>query len=333
MAIIDAYCVQLERSVTITEARTEFLNQSKWKKFDFLCSTESCREKGIKMVGINYQIHPSDNHHNTPHYRNAPRQKESHCANCYLSYDVTQQLPGETIDEFKLRQTRAKLNDYVDEFELIHPDDKSVVSSRNVQSTKRQETIQKEQQEADVSIEKSYTRYTKTNQLVRLVESYLDSRRKLSNVAFKKLPLKIQDTDIQYLYQYFYGIKKGIEYGKHCVYMGDAILKSTKQGLFFQFFETIWENYKPKGYKLLPIYLEISQEVLDAYHYRRALLDHIKTNTYQEKRFKLFFIPNKEDIAQKTGEKDGREYKFHLFHIMDLRLFSLFTYSYLKKKS
>ncbi|OOF81995.1 hypothetical protein BKG92_07705 [Rodentibacter ratti] len=330
MPIQAAYCVQLGRVLPITEARTEYLNQTQWSHFDFLCSTESCRAKGIKLAGINYQIHPSDNHRNPPHYRTYPGQKELHCSDCYLSHDFTQQLPGETPDEFKLRKARARLNDYVDEFNFTPPDELSVTIKKNTQPTKNASVSQQEKQ-GNIS-ETPYSRYAKTTQLVRLVESYLDSRHKLSDTMFKKLPLKVEGSPIKYLYQYFYGIKKGIEYKKHCVYMGDAILTQTDKGLFFQFIETIWENQKPNSHKKLPIHLVISQDVLDAYRYRKALLDHIKTNTYTEKRFKIFFIPDKEDINPKTMQKDGEQYVYHLFNIKDLRLFCLFTYSYLKKK-
>ncbi|MFZ7283257.1 hypothetical protein ACLSZW_06160 [Avibacterium avium] len=330
MPIQVAYCIQLKRDVPITEARTEFLNQSHWKRFDFLCSTESCKAKGIKIVGVNYQIHPSDDHRNPPHYRTSPGQKELHCSDCYLSHDLNHQLPGETSDEFKLRKERAKLNDYVDEFNFTQRDLPSATSSSHTQS--RASNCDSRQEDLREITQKPYSRYAKTTQLVRLVESYLDSKNKLSNTMFKKLPLKVEGSSIKYLYQYFYGIKKGIEYKKHCVYMGNAILKQTNEGIHCQFIETIWENQKPNGYNRLPIYLKISQNVLDNYRYKRALLDHIKTNTYSEKQFRIFFIPNQEDIEPKTFEKNGSKYSIHLFNITDLSLFCLFTYSYLKKK-
>lgn len=330
MPIQVAYCVQLGRVLPVTEARTEYLNQAKWKHFDFLCSTESCRAKGIKIAGINYQIYPSDDHHNSPHYRTYPGQKEQHCHDCYLSHDLSKPFPGETSDEFKLRKARAKLNDYVDEFNFIQSEESPDIVSKKTQSIQGTSVSHKEIQRN--SIENTYRRYAKTNQLVRLVESYLDSKNKLSETMFKKLPLKVGGSTVKYLSQYFYRINKGIEYKKHCVYIGNAILKQTDEGLSFQFIETVWENQKPNGYSKLPIYLKIPQNILNSYRYRHALLDHINTNPYPEKRFKIFFIPNKEDINAKMIEKDGKQYTFHLFNISDLRLFCLFTYSYLKKK-
>ncbi|QPB42870.1 hypothetical protein [Rodentibacter haemolyticus] len=330
MPIQTAYCVQLGRVVPITEARTEYLNQTEWKHFDFLCPTESCRAKGIKLAGINYQIHPSDNHRNSPHYRTYPGQKDLHCSDCYLSYDLEQQLPGETTDEFKLRKARARLNDYIDEFNFIQADESAVTVRKDTQPTKNASTSRQGKQEKNT--ETPYSRYAKTTQLVRLVESYLDSKNKLSETMFKKLPLKVEGSKVKYLYQYFYGIKKGIEYKKHCVYMGNAILKQTDKGLSFQFIETVWKNQKPAGYKRLPIYLHIPRNILESYRYKRALFDHIETNPYQEKQFKIFFIPNEEDIDSKTVNKDGKQYTFHSFNINDLRLFCLFTYSYLSKK-
>lgn len=217
MVILDAYCIQLKRCVSITEARTEFLNQSKYKNFEFLCSTPSCREKGVKIVGVNYKIHPSDNHHNAPHYRSKSGQKEAHCNDCYLSYNLNQQLPGETPEEFELKKTRSRLSDYVDEFYFTKcqkvPD--NTINGENQNTQKGSVSAQNNTRN---TISTPLSRYTKTTQLIRLVESYLDSREKLKNDLFKTLPLKVEGSKVKYLYQYFYSIKKGIEYKKHCVY-------------------------------------------------------------------------------------------------------------------
>lgn len=257
MSIFDAYCIQLKRVVTITEARTEFLNDPKFNRFDFLCSTPSCRENKVKIVGTNYRIHPSTDHRNKAHFRKYPAKINEHCEDCYLHYDENVRIPGESEDEFKLRKVRSNLDDYVDEFKLS--EENEAITSSSKSSLAKDEKHQPPSSTSNKS-KSNAVRYSKTNQLMRLVESYLDSRNKLKNDVFKTLPLKVEGQDIKYLYQYFYTIKKGIEKEKHCVYMGDVILKRMDKGLFFQFTETVWEMESLKmllsflfSYKLLKI--------------------------------------------------------------------------------
>lgn len=330
MPVFDAYCIQLKRVVTITEARTEYLNAPLYKRFDFLCSTVSCRTKGVKIVGANYKVHPSADHYNKAYFRKYPSSINEHCEDCYLYYDDNLRMNGESEEAFKLRKVRANLNDYVDEFKLFQKQEDRGTSSLNTNSVNH--TKSSPHTTVFKPTEHNFVRYSKTNQLMRLVESYLDSRNKLPNEVFKKLPLKVEGQEIKYLYQYFYNVKKGIEQEKHCVYMGNAILRQSDKGLFFQFIETIWENKKPKNIVRLPIYLTITKDVLNNYRYRKALLDHINSNPYPEKRFRLFFIPNESDIKSKLIEKDGKVHEIHSFNMTDLRLFCLFTYNYLKKK-
>ncbi|EPZ8573264.1 hypothetical protein ACXX5O_006285, partial [Pseudomonas aeruginosa] len=56
-----AYCVQLERVISIASARREYFSQAEpRKRFDFLCSSEGCRAQGIKVSASNYDKLPQD---------------------------------------------------------------------------------------------------------------------------------------------------------------------------------------------------------------------------------------------------------------------------------
>ncbi len=79
-----AYCVQLERVISIASARREYFSQAEpRKRFDFLCSSEACRAQGIKVSASNYDKLPQDTrkaaHFTTPFARPAPncRRKNS----------------------------------------------------------------------------------------------------------------------------------------------------------------------------------------------------------------------------------------------------------------
>ncbi len=54
-----AYCVQLDRVISIASARREYFSQAEpRKRFDFLCSSEACRAQGIKVSASNYDKLP-----------------------------------------------------------------------------------------------------------------------------------------------------------------------------------------------------------------------------------------------------------------------------------
>lgn len=60
MPIQEACCIQLGKVVSIIEVRTEFLDRSPCERFQFLYSTESCQQIGVKIIGVNYDHFPDE---------------------------------------------------------------------------------------------------------------------------------------------------------------------------------------------------------------------------------------------------------------------------------
>lgn len=53
--ITEAYCVELGDVVDIYRAHEESMRGgAPYKRFEFLCSDPRCREKGVKIIGVNY---------------------------------------------------------------------------------------------------------------------------------------------------------------------------------------------------------------------------------------------------------------------------------------
>lgn len=327
MSIQEAYCVQLKKVVSITEARTEFLNLSSCERFQFLCSTESCRQRGVKIIGVNYDHFP-DEIKQSPHFKYRESNNERHSPDCQWVQNVTEKFAGETEDEFKLRKTRNRLHDYIDEFQLpiepiMHVSDAtklSLTSSQTYKNATKPASTTEEKQK----------RYIKTNQLARLVESYLDAKKTLPEKDFLRLPLKVSNLNIKYLYQYFRRAENAIREKKRCVFIGEAQLLENIEWLYFKLKSPYQENEHSSP---IPIYVGIRQSTLASYRYRRMLRSHIDSNPYDKKYFKAYFIPQENEFnIKRVKNQNGNDMDIYFFEIKDLNLFCLFNYSYLKKK-
>ncbi|MGZ3082506.1 hypothetical protein ACW0UW_08165 [[Haemophilus] ducreyi] len=328
MSIHEAYCVQLERVVSITEARTEFLSRSPCKRFDFLCSTESCRQRGVKIIGINYDHFP-DEIRQSPHFKYRTTNNRLHSPECQWRQTITERLVGESEEEYKIRKMRSRLHDFIDEFQL--PEDEFELSERT-KKTATKTASKREQRDASSTIKttQQQKRYIITNQLMRLVEVYLDARRNLPEKDFLALPLKVTNSSVKFLYQYFRRAENAIKDKHKCVCIGEVEFFDRAELLYFKLRKPYQED---KSAPPIPICLGIRKSILETYRYRRMLRSHIDSNPYEHKYFKVYFIPNENDFNLKTVKnKEGKETDIYFFEIDDLNLFCLFNYSYLKKK-
>ncbi|MEG9545786.1 hypothetical protein V6W75_07260 [Mannheimia sp. HC-2023] len=325
MSIYEAYCVQLNRVVSITEARTEFLNLYPRKRFQFLCSTESCRAKGVKITGVNYDHFP-DEIKQSPHFKYITKNNIAHSADCQWCQTKIVPIAGESNEEYKLRKVRSKLHDFIDEFQLPEDDieqQSEVTKSSSTHQSKVNNIISNQHNQP-------HKRYIKTNQLMRLVEAYLDAKRNLSEKDFFSLPLKVSNSNISYLYQYFRRTEKVIQIKQKCVCIAEAEYIEKAKWLYFKLQKPFQENDNSPA---IPIYIGIKKINLEKYRYRRMIYAHIESNKYQNKLFKIYFIPQENDLnIKKIKNKDGKEIELYLFEINNLNLFCLFNYSYLSKK-
>ncbi|MFA9500500.1 hypothetical protein ACERCG_08765 [Mannheimia sp. E30BD] len=326
MSIYEAYCIQLNRVVSITEARTEFLNLYPCKRFQFLCSTESCRIKGVKITGVNYDHFP-DEIKQSPHFKYLSKNNIAHSADCQWNQTKIEPIAGESDEEYNLRKVRSKLHDFIDEFQLPEDDIGLQSEVTNSLSTTSQSKINKI---ISNQHNQAKRRYIKTNQLIRLVEAYLDAKKNLSEKEFLNLPLKVANSNIRYLYQYFRRTEKAIQRKQKCVCIAEVEYTETDKWLYFKLQKPFKENENSPE---IPIYLGIKKIDLENYHYRRVLYAHIESNKYKNKYFKIYFIPQEKDFnIKKMKNKDGKEIELYFFEINNLNLFCLFNYNYLRKK-
>ncbi|QDR42856.1 hypothetical protein FPJ25_11065, partial [Pseudomonas aeruginosa] len=110
-----AYCVQLDRVISIASARREYFSQAEpRKRFDFLCSSEGCRAQGIKVSASNYDKLPQDTR-KAAHFSKFPH--STHLPNCEWFVEEDALRPGESAEEAGQRRIRDKLDAYVEEFD------------------------------------------------------------------------------------------------------------------------------------------------------------------------------------------------------------------------
>ena len=110
-----AYCVQLDRVISIASARREYFSQAEpRKRFDFLCSSEGCRAQGIKVSASNYDKLPQDTR-KAAHFSKFPH--STHLSDCEWFVEEDALRPGESAEDAGQRRIRDKLDAYVEEFD------------------------------------------------------------------------------------------------------------------------------------------------------------------------------------------------------------------------
>ncbi|MDH3001460.1 hypothetical protein A1D23_13015 [Chelonobacter oris] len=334
MSIREAYCIELDRVISIIEARHEFLSQTiprRYSEYHFLCSTESCRAAGVKISGACYKELPEE-HKVSPYYKYSERNNKPHCADCeWVTYKI-EKYAGESDKEFKLRKSRAKLHDYIDEFQLLATKNEGVItkkSDRMIQSTEINLETKNSISKSSVVLKNS-SKIVKTSMLARLVEYYLNARAQFSKTPiWWELPLKVTGKPISCLHEFFRKTEVAISKHLFCVCIGDVILKETDSDFYFKF----QKGFKNKEIdKEIPICIKITKNSFEQYRYRRMFRAQIDKNPYSRKLFKIYFIPKTQDLSlKKLKNKQGEYIDIYLFEIEDLSMVHLVNYSGLKK--
>ena len=120
MEILEAYCVELDRILTIYEAQEAYcaLPAAQRKRFTFRCSDHDCRAANNPLVsGINYDKLAEDSDmYRQIHFR-APKD-HPHLADCYWKREEGLRRKPEIVDadDGKTRVERAKKTNVIDVF-------------------------------------------------------------------------------------------------------------------------------------------------------------------------------------------------------------------------
>lgn len=263
--ITRAYCAQLGKVVSITEARRAFFSLPEpRRRFDFLCSNESCRCLALKVeiTAVNYDKRPNDIYR-TAHFRE--NDKYTHAPDCEWmineeANEVDGKLPGETEKDAFLRRARRKLHDYIDVFE---PNAEQATGGGSTTGTAGAGDATDGSRSEDEGRGGKQSKSHRTSSLERLVECYRQAKKELSEEQFKAMKLRVVGEGEMPLSWYF----KSISYAKigasnRVLHGGASLAGRYGAGFKLRFYDRL-------DGKL--VFLYVSKEQMGEYRFRRYL--------------------------------------------------------------
>lgn len=208
MHILRAYCVEIGRVVNIDEARQAFLALNpRPKKLNFLCSTPACRKKSVRVTGVNYWFSAeTGKKHVAAHFREC----DEHIPGCEWLADIPavgSSRPGKLDGggNKRRRQARLKETDYVTVFDArcgVGPSVSGTIGTGGGRGGL--DGPGEGQKHAPPADKKSRTT---TNQLERLVESYLEIKAREGLDGLRKRRFSVVGLGDVSWFEYFRPVK------------------------------------------------------------------------------------------------------------------------------
>ncbi|WP_459176862.1 hypothetical protein [Ewingella americana] len=236
--VLFAYCHELDRCVSIDEARTEFFSRKPHdrQRFTFSCSDRNCN---VTISGVNYHVKAEDgNKFKVAHFR-SPHPHHLGCEWMQFSEEADQiRQPDETEADYAERKARWKLTDYINCFDPCI-DEESAEQKKPGQHEPFTH-VKAPARDDDPSTDKSqkWSRYTQTNQLQRLVDTWQEARETLNYGEFRALRLKVIGHGQIYLHEYITHIQKELTNPyAGVVYGGGSLMKRYGRGFLIDFFD------------------------------------------------------------------------------------------------
>lgn len=281
ISITRAYCVELDREVTISEARLEYLAlEFPPAKFRFLCSDPNCWDgadgPGVMIVGANYRT-PAEHgaKYRTPYFRREPRSSEHRDGCMWITCDADSVKGGNALtdEEIARQEARRKMTDLVDVFDPRNEDElKSAGVGTNQLIKEYDNTSNSDHARFKKINQNDRGGITVTSQFHRLVESFREAKRKLSKEEFNRLYLKIKGERITRWNKYFTQLRFSMNDAGHqhdgVIYGGARLYKRYGNGFALQFFDKL-NDY--------PVSLYVSSEQLRNYRLSRSFTRVIDT--------------------------------------------------------
>ncbi|AHW95845.1 hypothetical protein [Enterobacter asburiae] len=242
--VLFAYCHELDRCISIDEARTEFFSRKPHdrQRFTFSCGDRNCN---VTISGVNYHVKAEDGKKfKVAHFR-SPHPHNLGCEWMQFSEEANQpRQPNETEADYTERKARQKLNDFINCFDPC-TDEKDSQQKESGQLTSLSQ-VNYHVKDDDLSDEKSHkwSRYTRTNQLQRLVDTWQEAKRTLTYDEFRALRLRVTNYGNIHFHKYITHIQKGLknQYAG-VIFGGGSLVKRYGRGFLINFFDK--HNDKP----------------------------------------------------------------------------------------
>lgn len=201
-----AYCPELDRIVTIYEARKAFLNQSIHDEYHFFCPDPNCVQPGNKgrtqFSGHSYKLPYGEIPGQKAHFQLFPGQ--SHSPNCLCVKEMIKQEKTKQVfttqvkgtvntDNTKTRYTNKPIKDnYFSEFELSDDADYPVRQNTTSSVVKqgREVFIQDNAARKNSSSSGYKEIRKKSKQFAKLIKEFLDIQKKIASGIISETDLK-----------------------------------------------------------------------------------------------------------------------------------------------
>ena len=259
IVISEAYCVELEDIVSISEARRAYFSLSTPRaRFTFQCSYSECLalKKPPTITGVNYASLPEETYR-AAHFRDPG---VGHAEGCPWQDDEPAASDDDRGDEgsVKDREAKRKLHDFIDEFEGTSV--KSKVEASVAVDDATQPATHQRQSRRGVAKGNSFTNRNRTSSFERLVEYYRNAHKELTTSEFFALRLTVVGEGVMPLTSYFPNVSKANPDLPPRVIQGGARLEPRKGRGFMLWFIGRVEG---KG-----VYLRVTSEEMDKYRFR-----------------------------------------------------------------
>lgn len=263
--ITRAYCVQLDEVLSISEARRAFFSSPEpRRRFEFLCSSEECRQPGneAKITAVNYDRRPNDTY-KAAHFRENPAYR--HSPECDWVVDEEDEgsngrLPGESEADAKQRHAKRKLHDYIDTFD---PGTEQLPQGEPAEGSSSNSEVTGKNLRQNTSRAAKRSNNHRTSSLERLVECYRHARQELTDDEFKAMKLRVLGEGEIPLSQFFRKVSFA-KLGAHnrVLHGGARLDRWFGAGFRLKFID--WLDKKP-------VFLYVSKEQMNEYRFRRYL--------------------------------------------------------------
>lgn len=257
--ITHAYCEELGKTVTITQARRGFFSADPpCNEFHFFCDSEACKNNAVRISAVNYRVLPKDEQqYKVAHFKRL----DTHIKGC--DWEAVE-VSVEPRDPQSKRVLRAKLTDMIDIFDPTPKSSDARPPPTSRAAAAANGTVYRTRNRGPAS-SSSNPGKTQTRDFERLVDCYLEARGKLSRKEFHSLWLEVVGTGQVRLATFFRHVtseKAGMG-TIGALYGGARFERHYPSGIRLHFFDDI----DGKELKLF-----IPKSKLDAYRYRRYLL-------------------------------------------------------------
>ncbi|GGB99981.1 ATPase [Pseudoduganella buxea] len=258
-----AYCQELADVVDIDAARRCFAcEEPPLPRYQFHCDDPHCAPLRVRITGVNYRVFASESaKYVAPHFRAL----DPHHPDCQwmLDSDPDAPRPGETAEEARQRQLRRKLHDMVTVFD-------PTVRRDEAPTARPADTAP-----GDVGYPAGGAvpvrgpaaggdgPDTRTSQLTRLVETYVEARTTLPRETFRELTIRVVGEGTMLLDDYFRHLAgAGLDTANRVIYGGARLTNRYGKGFKLKFFDKVAGT---------DVFLYVSPARMAAYRFRKLL--------------------------------------------------------------